>query len=101
MLKIRLKRFGRKNEAFFRVVVMQDTAPRDGRALDELGVYNPRTQPSVFEVDADKVRTWIEKGAQPTATVAQQLAKQGIIEYKKKGSKLGQQRPPKKEREQE
>ena len=78
MLKIRLRRTGAKKKPSYRVVVAESTAPRDGRFIEILGHYNPRTQPTTFQVDAEKVRGWLQKGAQPTDRVARLLSKSGI-----------------------
>jgi small subunit ribosomal protein S16 len=78
VLKIRLRRMGAKKKPTYRVVVAEATAPRDGVYVEMLGVYNPRTEPSTFQVDAEKTRDWLRKGAQPTDRVARLLAKSGI-----------------------
>jgi small subunit ribosomal protein S16 len=78
VLKIRLRRMGAKKKPSYRVVVAESTAPRDGVYIEMLGVYNPRTEPSTFQVDAEKTRDWLRKGAQPTDRVARMLAKTGI-----------------------
>lgn len=78
MLKIRLARVGKKKAPSYRVVVADARAPRDGRYVEIVGNYNPRTEPTTFEVDADKVRDWLNKGAQPTERVQKLLAKKGI-----------------------
>lgn len=73
--KIRLKRFGTKKRPFYRIVVMDSKEPRDGRALDELGLYHPIEAEETNQVrfDEEKVRAWLEKGAQPTQTVRKLL----------------------------
>ncbi len=78
-VKIRLRRLGAKKAPFYRVVVADSRYPRDGRFIEEVGTYNPLTNPSVFEVDADKVKAWIANGAQPTDTVKVLLKKNGIL----------------------
>ena len=78
-VKIRLRRMGAKKAPFYRVVVADSRYPRDGRFIEEVGTYNPMTEPSTFAVDADKVKQWIAKGAQPTDTVKVLLKKKGII----------------------
>ncbi|MBQ3077453.1 MAG: 30S ribosomal protein S16 [Clostridia bacterium] len=78
-VKIRLRRMGAKKAPFYRVVVADSRYPRDGRFIEELGTYNPLTNPSEFKVDAEKVQTWIKNGAQPTDTVKALLKKNGII----------------------
>ena len=73
--KIRIKRFGTKKRPFYRIVVMDSKEPRDGRALDELGLYHPIEAEETNQVrfDEEKVRSWLEKGAQPTQTVRKLL----------------------------
>ena len=73
--KIRLKRFGTKKRPFYRIVVMDSHAPRDGRALDEVGLYHPivADEESQVRFDEEKVRAWLAKGAQPTHTVKKLL----------------------------
>ena len=78
-VKIRLRRMGAKKAPFYRVVVADSRYPRDGRFIEEVGTYNPMTEPSTFTVDSDKVKQWIAKGAQPTDTVKVLLKKKGII----------------------
>ena len=79
MLKIRLRRTGAKKQPSYRVVVADSTAPRDGTFLDILGHYNPLTNPTTFEVDADRTRHWLARGALPTDRVARLLAKSGVL----------------------
>ncbi len=79
-VKIRLRRAGAKKAPFYRVVVADSRYPRDGRFIEEVGTYNPLTEPSSFSVDADKVKQWISNGAQPTDTVKSLLKKNGVIE---------------------
>lgn len=73
--KIRLKRFGTKKRPFYRIVVVDSKAPRDGRALDELGLYHPieANETEQVKFDEEKVREWLQKGAQPTLTVRKLL----------------------------
>lgn len=78
MLKIRLARVGKKKAPTYRVVIADARAPRDGRYVEIVGHYNPRTEPTTFVVDADKVRDWLSKGAQPTERVEKLLNSQGI-----------------------
>jgi small subunit ribosomal protein S16 len=68
-VKIRLKRMGAKKAPFYRIVVADSRNPRDGRFIEELGYYDPTKNPSVISVDAEKAKTWIKNGAQPTDTV--------------------------------
>lgn len=96
MIKIRLKRTGRRGEPHYRIVVAPSTKNRNGRAIEELGYYNPRTNPSTFEIDIAKTEEWLRKGAQPTETVAHYLVKNGILKSIKKGSTLSKGKPKKK-----
>ena len=77
-MKIRLARIGSKKNPVYRVVVADARSPRDGRFLEIVGRYNPRTTPSTIEIDADKVRDWIAKGAQPTDPVKRLLKVTGV-----------------------
>lgn len=77
-VKIRLKRIGAKKKPFYRVVVADARAPRDGKFIEEIGNYDPMSKK--FVVDADKAKDWISKGAQPTETVRALLKKNGAIE---------------------
>ena len=86
MLKIRLKRTGRKGQPHYRIVVVEATKPRDGKVLEEIGYYNPRTSPSTFKIDKEATEKWLKNGAQPTDTVAQYLVKEGILKSLKRGS---------------
>lgn len=79
MVKIRLRRMGAKKAPFYRIVVADSRFPRDGRFIEELGTYNPLTEPSEFKVDSEKVKEWIKNGAQPTDTVKALLKKEGIL----------------------
>ena len=79
-VKIRLKRVGAKKAPYYRVVVADSRSPRDGKFIEEIGCYNPLVNPAEFKVDADKVKTWIKNGAQPTETVKSLLKKNGIID---------------------
>lgn len=77
-MKLRLTRMGSKKRPFYRIVAMDSATRRDGRALDYIGHYNPMTDPAEINVDAEKVAMWIERGAQPTDTVAALLRKAGV-----------------------
>lgn len=79
-VKIRLKRIGAKKNPFYRVVVADSRYPRDGRFIEEIGTYNPLTEPAQVNVDAEKAQQWIKNGAQPTDTVKALLKKNGIIQ---------------------
>ena len=80
MVKIRLKRMGMKKAPSYRVVVADERMPRDGRFIEEIGYYNPTTEPSEIKIDADKAKDWLAKGAQPTETVKVLLKKSGIVD---------------------
>jgi small subunit ribosomal protein S16 len=77
-VKIRLARHGSKKNPIYRVVVADSRVPRDGRTIEEIGRYNPQMQPSLVEIDADRARDWLSKGAQPTATVRKLLTIAGV-----------------------
>lgn len=79
-VKIRLRRMGAKKNPFYRVVVADSRYPRDGRFIEEIGTYNPLTEPAEVKIDADKAKQWIANGAQPTDTVKTLLKKNGIID---------------------
>ena len=79
-VKIRLKRMGAKKAPFYRVVVADSRYPRDGRFIEELGHYNPTTNPVEIKIDVEKAQTWVKNGAQPTETVKSLLKKAGITE---------------------
>jgi small subunit ribosomal protein S16 len=77
-VRIRLMRMGMKKAPFYRVVVADSRSPRDGRFIENLGIYHPHTDPSRIEIDTDKAREWLAKGAQPTEAVANLLAIAGV-----------------------
>ncbi|HEY1655553.1 MAG TPA: 30S ribosomal protein S16 [Candidatus Tumulicola sp.] len=80
MVKIRLRRMGAKKQPTYRFVVADARAPRDGRFIEILGHYNPRTEPRTIEVDEGKAKEWLSKGAQPSVTVRRLFAEKGIME---------------------
>ncbi len=80
MLKIRLRRMGAKKAPFYRIIVADSRAPRDGACVEELGFYNPLTDPVTLTVENEKAAEWIKKGAQPTETVRALLKKSGAIQ---------------------
>ena len=80
MVKMRLRRMGAKKAPFYRVVVADSRYPRDGRFIEEIGYYNPQTEPAEVKIDADKAKDWLSKGVQPTETVKALLKKAGITE---------------------
>ncbi len=77
---MRLRRMGAKKQPFYRVIVADERSPRNGRFIEEIGYYNPLTEPSVIKIDADKAKEWIKNGAQPTETVKVLLKKAGIVD---------------------
>ena len=79
MVKIRLRRMGAKKAPFYRIVVADSRYPRDGRFIEEIGTYNPLTDPASVNVDAQRAQAWIKKGAQPTDTVRGILKKAGVL----------------------
>ena len=80
MVKMRLRRMGATKQPFYRVIVADERSPRNGRFIEEIGYYNPLTEPSVIKIDADKAKEWIKNGAQPTETVKVLLKKAGIVD---------------------
>lgn len=88
-VKIRLKRMGAKQRPFYRIVVADSRSPRDGRFIEEIGTYNPITEPAEIKLDKDAAKKWISNGAQPTDTVRALFRKTGLLEeiHKEKTSK--------------
>ena len=78
-VKIRLNRMGAKKNPFYRIVVADSRAPRDGRFIEVLGNYDPSQNPAVVNVDEEKVLDWMGKGAQPTDTVKNLFSKKGLM----------------------
>ena len=79
MVKIRLRRMGAKKAPYYRIVVADSRSPRDGRCIEEIGTYNPLTNPATITVNAEKAQTWIKNGAQPTDTVRTLLKNAGVL----------------------
>jgi small subunit ribosomal protein S16 len=79
VVRIRLRRTGAKGQASYRIVVADVRSPRDGRFLENVGNYNPRTNPASVEINDERVRHWLEHGAQPSDAVARLLEKKGLI----------------------
>ena len=79
MVKIRLRRLGKKKAPFYRVVVADSRYPRDGRFIEELGYYDPMKEPVEIKIDGEKAKEWLAKGAQPTETVKSLLKKSDIL----------------------
>ena len=78
-VKIRLRRMGSKKAPFYRVVVADSRYPRDGRFIEEIGTYNPLTEPASVFIDSDKAKTWLKNGAQPTDVVKRLFKDSGIL----------------------
>ena len=76
---IRLRRIGAKKSPFYRIVVADSRYPRDGRFIEEIGYYDPTTEPTTLKVDAEKVQKWVSTGAQPTDTVKELFKKNGVL----------------------
>ena len=93
-VKIRLARHGAKKRPFYRVVVADERMPRDGRFIEQVGIYNPLTHPHVIEIDLDKVDAWIAKGAKPSDKVA------SLIEIVREGDKPAPEKKVKKSKKQ-
>ena len=79
MVKIRLRRMGAKKAPFYRIVVADSRYPRDGRFIEEIGIYNPVANPAELNVDVERDQAWIKTGAQPTETVRDLLKKAGAL----------------------
>ncbi len=77
-VKIRLRRMGQKKAPFYRVIVADSRSPRDGRFIDEIGTYDPNTDPSTFNIDEEAAKKWLANGAQPTDVVAKLFKLAGI-----------------------
>jgi small subunit ribosomal protein S16 len=77
-VRIRLKRMGTKKRPFYRIVVADSRAPRDGRFIETLGTYNPLTDPSQLRLNTERVQLWLSRGAQPSASVGSLLTSEGL-----------------------
>jgi small subunit ribosomal protein S16 len=82
LVKIRLRRMGAKGQPSYRIVVADSRSPRDGRFIEIVGNYNPRTDPPTVNVNRARVEEWMAKGAQPSDSVYKLLARSGIVEYR-------------------
>jgi len=80
LVKIRLRRMGAKKRPFYRLVVADARSPRDGRFIEQLGIYDPLTSPATIRIDGEKVQQWISKGAQPSDAARSLLQREGILE---------------------
>jgi small subunit ribosomal protein S16 len=86
LLRIRLRRVGKKKQPIYRLVVADSKAPRDGASVEVIGHYNPLTEPATIKIDEEKALSWLRRGAQPSEAAAKLLAHQGIIEKPQKAS---------------
>ena len=77
-VKIRLRRMGQKKAPYYRIVVADSRSPRDGRCIEEIGTYDPNTDPSTYRIDEEKARKWLSQGAQPTEVVGKLFKLAGI-----------------------
>ncbi len=77
-VKIRLRRMGQKKAPYYRIVVADSRSPRDGRCIDEIGTYDPNNDPSTYEINEEKAKEWLGKGAQPTEVVGKLFKLAGI-----------------------
>ncbi len=78
-VKIRLRRMGQKKAPFYRIVVADSRSPRDGKCIDEIGTYDPSTEPSTFQIDEEAAKKWLANGAQPTDVVGKLFKVAGIV----------------------
>ena len=76
MVKIRLQRAGKKKAPFYHIVIADSKSPRDGKIIEQIGTYNPMTEPSTIVLDQEKVAQWIKNGAKPTETVKRLIEKE-------------------------
>lgn len=79
-VKIRLRRMGAKKNPFYRIVVADSRSPRDGRFIEEIGYYNPLTEPKTIKIDDEKAKKWLENGAKPTDVVERLFKLSGLVE---------------------
>lgn len=92
MVRLRLKRIGRKHEPHYRIVATDSRFPRDGRFIEELGWFNPKAKDVLYKINKEAIKKWISNGAQPSETVKSILIKEGILE-RDKGAPLARKRP--------
>jgi len=78
-VRIRLRRMGAKKKPFYRVVVADSRSPRDGRFIEEIGYYDPTTEPATIKIDAEKARSWLDRGAQPSDPARVLLRRAGVL----------------------
>ncbi len=94
MIKLRLRRMGKKKQPHYRIVAAEARWPRDGRFIEVIGYYNPRTEPYTLEVNVERARWWLEHGAQPTDTVRALLVRAGVLPPRQKGEGAPQRPAP-------
>jgi len=82
LLRIRLRRVGKKKRPVYRVVVADSRAPQRGAFIETIGLYDPLTEPATVNIDQEKAQKWLQQGAQPSETVAKLLARQGLLPAK-------------------
>ncbi len=85
MLRIRLRRVGKKKRPVYRVVVADSRAPQRGAFIETIGLYDPLTEPATVKIDEEKAQKWLQQGARPSETVAKLLARQGLLPAKAPG----------------
>lgn len=100
MVKLRLTRIGKRHQPHYRIIAIQARTKRDGKALEYLGYYNPRTNPTTTKVKKERIEYWLDNGAQPTRTVQNILVKEGILEGSKE-KKVYTKAPGRKKQERE
>lgn len=79
MIKLRLRRMGAKRQPSYRIVAADSRSPRDGRFIEILGIYDPKTEPATVRIDAERAKYWLDNGAQPTDTVRSLLVRTGVL----------------------
>lgn len=90
MLRIRLRRTGKKRQPSYRLVVADSRAPRDGDFVETIGLYNPLTDPPTIRIDEQKARDWMAKGAQPSDTALKLMQRQGILPRPERATAAGE-----------
>ena len=90
MVRIRLRRMGAKKKPFYRLVIAHKDSPRDGRFIEIVGTYDPRTQPETVEIKADRVNHWLSNGAQPSESVGRILRKLNVLDAEGKPVPAGE-----------
>jgi len=91
MVKIRLRRMGAKKNPYYRIVVADSRSPRDGRCIEEIGMYDPLSSPSIIKIDTERADYWIKNGAQPTDTVRALIKKATALQAEQATAKTAEQ----------